>query len=318
MQTPLVSIVIAAYRSRAEHLSAAISSALSQTVQEIEVIVSDDSPDQRLRRLVESFRDPRVRYCHNAPALGVARNHWVSFGRAQGRYIAVLNHDDWLAPHFVERLVGVLEREPEATLAFCDHWVIDGAGRRLESESEHNSRAWGRSALAEGMHRPFERLLAEQVIPMAMGAVFRRAALPAELPAQAGPAYDLWLTYLLCCGGQGAWYVRERLSAWRAHETSLSAQGGIAWLSGAAACWHSVASDVRFATIRPEAKRKAALGFYDCATRSWAGGRRADCLRYAARSLSAMPTLKGALACLLPLLPQRLAPLRWARGQGAA
>jgi glycosyltransferase involved in cell wall biosynthesis len=318
MHTPLVSIVIAAYRSRPDHLSAAIVSALSQSWREIEIIVSDDSPDDGLRRLVSGFRDERLHYVHNLPALGVARNHWVSFGKARGEYIAVLNHDDWLAPQFVERLVGVLQGAPEATLAFCDHWVIDVAGRRMQAETDSNTLFCGRAALSPGLHQPFVRLVGEQTIPMAMGAVFRRSALPGQLPAEAGPAYDLWLTYLLSCTGGGAWYVKERLSAWRTHDTSLSSGGGIAWLKGAATCWSRVAGDARFADIRNDARKKAAQGFYACATRSWAGGRRLDCVRYAGRSLGAMLTLKGVLACLLPLLPKRLAPLRWVRGQGVA
>lgn len=318
MSRPLVSIVIAAYKSRADHLSTAISSALNQSWLDIEVIVSDDSPDDRLRVLAEGFRDPRLRYRHNVPALGVARNHWVSFAQARGEYIAVLNHDDWLAPGFVDRLARVLQQQPRAALAFCDHWLIDASGRRLDAQSDSNSVACGRAGLAEGMHRDFTHLVGQQTIPMAMGALFRRSALPELLPADAGPAYDLWLTYLLCCSGGGAWYVPERLSAWRTHGTSLSSAGGLAWFLGTATCWQQVARDRRFANIRQAARNKAALSFYSCATRSWAGGRRADCLRYALNSLRATFTLKGLSACALPLLPTRLAPARWVRGQSAA
>lgn len=318
MPRPLVSIVIATYRSRRDHLSAAIVSALGQTWREIEVIVSDDSPDDGLRGFVAAFRDPRLRYRHNAPALGVARNHWVSFGEAKGEYIAVLNHDDWLAPTFIERLAGVLRQQPEVALAFCDHWLIDTQGRRLDAESARNSDAWGRMQLAAGLHRPFATLVGEQTIPMAMGTLFRRSSLPADLPPDAGPAYDLWLTYLLCRGGAGAWYCSDRLSAWRTHVGNLTSQGGLSWLHGSATCWHAMAKDRRFAAVRRTARRKAALGYYGCAVRSWADGRRGDCVRYALRSLNALLTFKGLAACVLPLLPTRLAPLRWTRGQGAA
>jgi len=318
MSRPLVSIVIATYKSRLEHLSAAISSALNQSWREIEVIVCDDSPDDSLRLVTEGFRDPRLRYRHNTPALGVARNHWASFREARGEFIAVLNHDDWLAPRFVERLARALQLQPEATLTFCDHWVIDVWGRRREAESDHNTAAWGRAQLAAGMHRPFAHLVSEQTIPMAMGALFRRSALPAVLPADAGPAYDLWLAYLLCRGGGGAWYVPERLSAWRTHDGNLSSAGGLAWLKGSAACWHAMADDSCFGNIRQAARSKAAMAYYSCATRSWAAGQRAECLRFALRSLSAVLTLKGVVAFLLPLLPRRLAPARWVRGQSAA
>jgi glycosyltransferase involved in cell wall biosynthesis len=315
---PLVSIVVAIDRSRPDHLSAALLSALSQTLRDIEVIVTDDSPDDGLRGLVEGFHDPRVRYVRNLAAVGLVRSHWAAFERARGEFVVVLNHDDWLAPQFAASLADVLQRAPYASVAFCDHWVVDASGRRLDAESERNSTDWGRPTLAPGMHRPFARLMATQTIPMVSGAMFRRAALPAGLPADAGPAFGLWLSYLFCRSGGGAWYVPERMSARRCPDPLLGAKDGLPWLYGSAACWKRVADDRNFAEVRTVARRKAAMGFYGCALHSWAAGHRADCIRFAWRSLGALLTLKGLLACMLPLLPRRWAPPRWARRQGVA
>lgn len=315
MKRPLVSIVIATFNSRRDHLSAAITSALAQSWREIEIIVSDDSQRDELQEFVASFRDARLRYRHNSPALGVAGNHWAAFAEARGEYIAVLNHDDWIAPTFVERLALGLNEQPEATLAFCDHWVIDVRGRKLEAESDRNSLAWGRATLAAGMHRPFVHLIANQTIPMAMGAMFRRAALPSATPVDAGPAYDLWLAYLLCCGGGGAWYVAERLSAWRTHATSLTSEGGLAWLQGSALCWSTMAGDTRFGAVRHLASSKAALSYYACAVREWTHGHRIRCIRFALRSLRASVTRRGLAAIVLPFVP--VAWLRQPLGRSA-
>lgn len=317
MQRPLVSIVIATYKSRHEHLSVAIRSALAQSWREIEVIVSDDSPDDALRTLVAGFADARLRYRHNVPALGVAQNHWLSFSESQGDFVAVLNHDDWLAPTFVRRLGEALLKHPQAVLAFCDHWVIDADGRRLEAETAANSARWERAGLAEGMHRPFLHLVGKQTIPIAMGTLMRRSALPSRPPPDAGPAYDLWLSYLLGRSGGGAWYVRDRLSAWRTHDANLTSVGGLDWLQGAAACWQAMADDAQCVAVHRVARRKAALGHYGCAVRSWAMGRRLDCVRHAWRSVRAAVTLKGLVACLLPMLPVRFAPSHWVGRQGA-
>jgi glycosyltransferase involved in cell wall biosynthesis len=314
MSAPLVSIVIATYRSRHDHLRVAIDSALAQSMADIEVIVSDDSPDDALSEWVAGFHDERLRYRHNAPALGVARNHWVSFGEARGEFIVILNHDDWLAPAFVERLASALQAEPQAVLAFCDHWVIDNEGERLTADTERNTAAWGRAQLSPGLHRSFAPLVAAQTIPMAMGAMFRRAALPALLPDDAGPAYDLWLTYLMCRAGAAAWYESERLSAWRAHAGNLTSEGGLEWLHGTAICWAAMARDANFVALRQVARRRAADSFNGCATRSWAHGQRAGCVRYAWRSLKCTPTAKAVAAMLMTLLPTRCAPQRWARG----
>lgn len=306
MPDPLVSIVIATYRSRIDHLSVAIASAVGQSWRHLEVIVADDSPDGSLGDLVRGFADARLDYVHNVPALGVAANHGSAFARAKGEYIVVLNHDDWLAPTFAETLVACLRDQPAAVLAFCDHWIIDADGGRLETETRLCSAAWGRAALAPGLHRPFVELVAAQTIPIAMGTMFRRSALSVALPAQAGPAYDLWLSYLLCRGG-GAWYVPERLSAWRTHADGLTHQGGLDWLLGSALCWQAVARDDTFASVRATALMKAALAFHACARRSWSAGHRADSARLAMQSLRARPTLRGLAMLAASALPSRLA-----------
>jgi len=306
MDTPLVSIVMTAYRSDSEHFALAVDSARAQTCKSLEILIGDDSPDDSLRELVDQRNDDRLHYLHHAPPLGVAGNHWAAFERARGQYIVVLNHDDWLAPAFVATLVTALQRHPQAVLAFCDHWVIDHGGHRQADATERTAAAWGRAGLAAGMHCPFGGLLVAQTIPMAMGTMFRRSALPAQLPVHAGPAYDLWLTYLLARTDGGAFYVPERLSAWRDHAANQTSAAALPWLQGAADCWQAVANDPALAGIRTAALGKAASGYGACAVRSWRNGKPLACARFALRSVRARVTLRGLGLLLLPLLPVRL------------
>ncbi|MBM3320406.1 MAG: glycosyltransferase [Candidatus Eisenbacteria bacterium] len=305
---PLVSVVIAAYKSRPDYLSTAIRSALDQTCSDLEILVSDDSPDDALGKVVEGCADARVRYRWNRTPLGAARNHWASFLEARGEYVAVLNHDDRFAPTFLERLVAPLQSHEELVLAFCDHWVIDEDGRILTEQTEKNSARWGRSRLTEGTHRPFFDLLIAQAVPMAAGAVFRRERLPAALPALAGPAYDLWMAYLLCREGLGAYYVRDRLCSWRAHSENLTSRGGFDWRLGAAECWATVAADPALVSVRGPARERAAFALSSCAAAAWRSGRRRECLSFGLRSFRMRPTWRGAFACLLPLLPKERVP----------
>ncbi len=307
MSPAIVTIPIAAYKSQPDHLSAAIQSALNQTYTAIEIIVSDDSPDSALQTVVAKFRDARLRYRHNAPALGVARNHWSCISEAQGEYIAVLNHDDLFSPTFLEQLLHPLHSDPELALAFCDHWVINREGERLIEATQAASAAWGRSELKPGKHRPFFGLVGAQTIPMAMGTVFRRSLLPRALPDVAGPAYDLWLTYLLCREGHGAYYVPERLSSWRTHEGNLTSQGGLDWARGSAECWRAVAQNPAFSSIHTRARRQGASAYLSCAYQAWLGGRRSECFYYSRQSLRLLPNWKSLAACCLPAVPQRFA-----------
>lgn len=304
MVDPLVTIVVAAHCPEREHFAVAIDSALEQSYVNLEIIVGDDSPDNSLQALVLARNDPRVRYSHHRPSLGVAANHWAAFKQARGEYIVILNHDDWLAPAFVVTMVSALQQHDAAVLAFCDHWVVDGRGQRLLAETEANTVAWGRAGLAVGLHCSLADLLATQAIPMAMGTMFRRSALPTRMPTNAGPAYDLWLTYVLARSGGGAHYVTERLSAWRSHPGNLTTAAGLAWLQGAASCWQAVAGDNALSGIRHEARAKAASALSACAVRSWRDGHLIACARFAVRSLLARVTRRGLGLLFLPLLPR--------------
>ncbi len=306
---PLVTITIAAYKSRPAHLAAAVESALAQSWRDIEILVSDDSPDASLRSVVDRFGDDRVSYRHHSPRLGVARNHWNAFRDAKGEFIAVLNHDDLLSPTSLEKLVPPLVADPTLALSFCDHWVIDADGQRLPEETDRVSGVWGRADLSAGAVTPFYGLFAAQTVPMAVGSVFRRGLLPEHLPGEAGPAYDQWLTYLLCRTGLGAYYVKERLNSWRIHSESLTSQGNPDWMYGSATGWETAYRDANLLPVRPDLRRKAALAYYSCAVGSWQQGRRADCFRYGWRSLRIQPSSKGLIACLLPAVPGRLVSL---------
>lgn len=301
---PLVSIIIAIYKSDHFHLSTAIDSALQQTYSNLEVLVADDSPSDRLMSLVCGYDDPRIKYHHNQKSLGVARNHWEAINRSHGDFVAILNHDDWYMPEFVDTLIKEMREEPSASLAFCDHFVIDSKENVDILKSDSISRSYGRATLPQGLHQPFYELVTAQTIPMAMGCIFRKNALPSTLPHYAGPSYDFWLTYLLARGGAGACYVPHRLSAWRCHEGNLTSVGGVDWIEGSAKCWEAIACDAAFVREKQLAKLNASCRYTTCALKSWREGRNKDCAYFAFKSLLFGFNLKGLIALLiLPVVP---------------
>jgi hypothetical protein len=66
---PHVSVVIASYRWP-EALRLSLAGALSQTVEQIEVLVVEDGVDEASRGVVEEFGDPRVRWLRRVPGSG--------------------------------------------------------------------------------------------------------------------------------------------------------------------------------------------------------------------------------------------------------
>jgi succinoglycan biosynthesis protein ExoO len=97
----------------AAHLADAIRSAQSQSLRDLEIIVSDDaSSDDSIAIATELMaQDPRIRLvrsCHNGgPA--AARNR--AFAIAQGEWIAVMDSDDLMHPDRMMMLVEMARRD---------------------------------------------------------------------------------------------------------------------------------------------------------------------------------------------------------------
>ena len=69
MNKLLVSVIIPAYNTEA-YIAKAISSVLSQTLTNIEVVVVDDASTDNTRKVIEQFCDPRLKILCNQHNLG--------------------------------------------------------------------------------------------------------------------------------------------------------------------------------------------------------------------------------------------------------
>jgi glycosyltransferase involved in cell wall biosynthesis len=121
---PRVSVVIPAY-NRADVIGRAISSVLSQTEEDLEVVVVDDGSTDATRAVVGSFDDERIEYLsieHQGAA--AARN--AGANRARAKWLTFLDSDDtvvpdWLASLFAETCV------PDTALVSCGYTErVDG------------------------------------------------------------------------------------------------------------------------------------------------------------------------------------------------
>jgi glycosyltransferase involved in cell wall biosynthesis len=279
-----VSVLIAAYRP--SYFAEALRSALAQTHTGLEVVVVDDSLGDEIKGIVNETGDHRVRYFRNPERLGPAASHSRAIDDATAPILGVLNDDDIWEPTLVERLFAALQADPEAVLAFGDHWVML-EDRKDDAASDELSRKWKRNALAGGLHRPFQRLaLIDQSVPLAVAALFRKATLgSARIPSSAGGMYDYFLSYLLCRDGQGAVYVPERLASWRIHTSNLTSVPSVQRAEEGAFVTSVIASDRRLAGLRVELRARQSEALWAVATRSLRAGSRARSLRAAVSSL---------------------------------
>ena len=120
MTNPRVSVCIPAYR-QTRYLRRALDSLRKQTFQDFEVIITDDSPDDAVKRFLDEYEfGTQLRYVLNSPALGSPENWNEAVRQSRGELIKILHHDDWLTqPDSLGQLVNALDAHPEADLAFC-------------------------------------------------------------------------------------------------------------------------------------------------------------------------------------------------------
>jgi len=150
----LVTIGIPTY-NRLHFLKEAVASALAQTYEQIEVVISqnpykDESVTQAISTWCQELakQNPKVRYQLNPRNLGSPANFNAIADAARGEYIAFIGDDDRLLPDFVEKLIQATHDNPN--LAFSNHYLIEKNGKRLEAESERCTKRYGRDRFLPG------------------------------------------------------------------------------------------------------------------------------------------------------------------------
>jgi len=124
--SPKVCIGLPVYNG-GRYLRRAIESILSQTYQDLELVISDNGSIDKTQEICESFRsaDPRVRYYRSPVNNGAMWNFNRCVELSSGKYFKWHAHDDILEPTFIERCVERLEAEPDAVLCHTLSKVVD-------------------------------------------------------------------------------------------------------------------------------------------------------------------------------------------------
>lgn len=138
---PKVSIILPVYNT-APYLAQCLSSILSQTLQEFEVLCVDDGSTDASPQILAEYaaRDPRIQVItqQNGGA-GAARN--LGLSKARGKYLSFLDADDFFAPEMLAK-----------TWAQCERTGADIVGFR---SLFYNDRTGREEGLPRGIHDPF-------------------------------------------------------------------------------------------------------------------------------------------------------------------
>jgi glycosyltransferase involved in cell wall biosynthesis len=106
---PLVSVIVPTF-NRPEMLKETLKSILDQIYQDFEIIVVNDG-GQDVSRLLDDFKDSRIKYIMHAKNKGLAAARNTGIRNASGQYIALLDDDDIFYPEHLQTAVDMLRKE---------------------------------------------------------------------------------------------------------------------------------------------------------------------------------------------------------------
>lgn len=123
-----VSICIPTYNNPGE-LRKLLDSIAEQSYLDREVIITDDSTNAEIEKLVGGYGAVPIRYLHNEKPLGHIFNWNKALSLAEGDYIKIMFSDDWFTyQDSLKEYVELLEKNPDAGFAFSGSMQVSDGG----------------------------------------------------------------------------------------------------------------------------------------------------------------------------------------------
>lgn len=151
----LITICIPTYR-RPSLLLHCLYSCLMQDYRPLEIDISDNSPTDDTRALVECMTPPEgvtLRYWRNSPSIGPVENQKKLFASVRGRRFVWMNDDDVLLPGAVSALSDAFSLAPDVIVSYGFDQMINTAGEILPEQTARSNIEFQRLQEYTGLRR---------------------------------------------------------------------------------------------------------------------------------------------------------------------
>lgn len=130
---PIVSVIVPIYGVE-KYLHQCVSSILSQTLKEIEIILVNDGSKDRCPEMMEEYarQNERVRTIHQENG-GYGKAVNVGMRAARGEYVAIVEPDDWIEPNMYADLYELAARH-DVDMVRCNYYQYTQAKGDREVE----------------------------------------------------------------------------------------------------------------------------------------------------------------------------------------
>ena len=217
-ESPAVTVCIPTYNRR-ELLAASLQSVRDQSLQDIEIIVSDNASTDDTGDYVRSLNDPRIRYDRLEENIGLFGNLSRCLQLGSGRYRVMLPDDDLMLRGNLEAKARYLDQNPSAGLVHSAFRYLDRNARPV-GPTQH----WSR--LTETTLEPGESFVRRSLALggiVCVSSVMLRSDLVAEekFDADDGPYADIAL-WLRVASRSDVGFLMAPLSGYLVHASSAS------------------------------------------------------------------------------------------------
>lgn len=133
----MISVVIRTYNS-SKTVCKAVDSALNQTLDKnlYEIIVVDDqSSDNTVDSLKNKYGD-KIKVMQQKH-LGPAETTNNGIKQSSGKYVTMLDSDDFLETTALEKMLGIFNKDKSADFVYCDYFEITDVGKKKISPKKN-------------------------------------------------------------------------------------------------------------------------------------------------------------------------------------
>lgn len=129
-EKPFISILLPIYNGE-QFISRCLDSILSQTYKNFELIVIDDKSFDTTLKIIETFKDKRIKIYKNKKNLGLAQTLNRGINLSQSEIIVRIDQDDEMELNRLEKLINIFNVNKEAELILSTASIIDPQNKKI-------------------------------------------------------------------------------------------------------------------------------------------------------------------------------------------
>jgi glycosyltransferase involved in cell wall biosynthesis len=133
-----VSIIIAVYNSE-KYIKYSIESIKKQTYKNWELIIINDCSTDSTKEIIDKYKSKKIKIFNLKKKLGAYKATEFAFNRIKGKYVAILDSDDYSHSNRILSQINQLEKNPQIGLVFTKYKCINEKNKIIKNIKKEKS-----------------------------------------------------------------------------------------------------------------------------------------------------------------------------------